>query len=267
MAEELIVEPIVEVAEKVLTGVPRFSTGNVVVIGLGVAICGVSIGYYVGKRRAEAKANHRLEEEIEKFREYLHEKETREDQPLDTSKPPLDEIVEEKGYEDEPEPPKPVSYDRVAASKREAEAVHNVIAKEQTLVFEGREEWDYSLEMKARTANPDDPYVIHADEWNDNELEYEQISYTYFEADDVLVDINDTTVPMINEVVGLGNLQLFGHGSNDPNIVYVRNDDLDIDIEITRDKGSFSETVHGVVEHSEKPKGKGKRRDRRFDDE
>jgi len=45
--------------------------------------------------------------------------------------------------------------------------------------------------------------------------------------------------------VGERNLNLFGHGSNDASVVYVRNDKLELIFEVVRSPNSFAEEVHG----------------------
>lgn len=270
MAEELMVEPIVEVAEQVGR---TFGLGSVISISLGVGIIAGTSGYFYGKRKGYADAVKKFEKEIDDLREYFQaEKKAREE----SGKPSPAEIVEEKGYVetdgevevvDEGKVEGPVSgptpYDRMSRPE-DMEPVN---------VFDEMDHsWDYAAEVKQRRQFPDDPYVIHRAEFVDNEPDHEQLSYTYFEADDILADIDDTIVADIDAVVGLSNLERFGHGSHNPNVVYIRNDGLDIDIELTRDGGSFHETMHGEIKHSaqrksNRAKDKRKRRDRRFDDE
>ena len=78
---------------------------------------------------------------------------------------------------------------------------------------------------------------------------YSQVTYTYYAIDDVLVDEeNDHPLPHADIVVGLDNLQ-FGHGTDDDNVVFVRNDKLEIDMEICRLNKSFEEEVLGIEPH------------------
>jgi hypothetical protein len=112
---------------------------------------------------------------------------------------------------------------------------------------EVKDDWDYATEVKNRV--PHLPYIIHIDEFAQNEDDYEQITYTYYEEDQILADVRDVAVDNLEQVVGFGNIK-FGHGSNDPSLVYVRNDKLHLDIEITRDEGSYGEQVHGIIKHS-----------------
>ncbi len=118
-------------------------------------------------------------------------------------------------------------------------------------VFAGRApvedeaEWDYAHEQAIRDANPDEPFIIHHDEYFENETEYEQGTLTYYEGDDTLVDDKDMPVPDESSVVGDDALTAFGHGSKDKNVVYVRNYSLEMDFEIVRSNGKFSVEVLG----------------------
>lgn len=108
------------------------------------------------------------------------------------------------------------------------------------------EDFDYATEVAQRS--PDEPYVITHDEFMQNENGWENQSLTYYNGDDVLVDDQQMPIPDIEGVVDSANLSKFGHGSRDPNVVYVRNERLETDFEITARAGSFGEEVAGVNE-------------------
>lgn len=99
--------------------------------------------------------------------------------------------------------------------------------------------WDYEAELPNRS--PDFPYIIGFDEFEIGEEGFSQSTLTYYEKDDILTD--DKDVPIYDRRI-VGELK-FGHGSNDPNIVYIRNTSLQSEFEILRDSGSFQEIVLG----------------------
>jgi hypothetical protein len=66
----------------------------------------------------------------------------------------------------------------------------------------------------------------------------------YFAGDNILCD--DKNVPIYNHDSVTGALR-FGHGSKDPNVVYVRNPDLQAEYEVVRDRGYFQVEVLGAV--------------------
>jgi len=227
MAE--VVEELADQIEEVAEVTRRLAGRDWGFMGVGVGIglvAGVAIGWYVAEKRLSTKYQKLAEDTIEEIRSNYQDwkKEKEEDKP---EKPPLEEVVEELGYSEE---------------------------ESEEFV------WDQDLEVSKRTKRF--PYVIHLDEYKGNESKYDQIVYTYFEGDDVLSDVNDNVA--VPEIVGAENLQRFGHGSGDKDIVYIRNDALTVEICIHRSPNSYAEVVHGFVEHSAKRK---RRPPRRFDDD
>lgn len=124
-------------------------------------------------------------------------------------------------------------------------------------IFDGGESdvWDYKAEEAARDKSL--PYIVSQAEFLENEPEYEQITITYYEGDEVLSDERDQV--MVTEVaVGIENLR-FGHGSNDKNVVLVRNEVLSLDFEVVRSEGHYAHEVLGLS-HSDEDR----RRTRKF---
>lgn len=105
----------------------------------------------------------------------------------------------------------------------------------------GVDGWDYDEELQLRT--PHKPYIIHKDEFFNQEFEGDQNTLTYYSQDDIMADDSDTPVYGYEKLVGT--LQ-FGHGSGDPNVVYVRNEDRKCEYEILFDPGSFSTEILGI---------------------
>lgn len=114
--------------------------------------------------------------------------------------------------------------------------------------------FDYEKEVALRDESY--PYVISEEEFLQGEKDYSQNKLTYFEQDDILIDEDDSMIPDSDAIVGDSNLSRFGHGSNDKNVVYIRNERLEIDIEVVRDEGSYVKGVLGfdqdAVEHSDR---------------
>lgn len=146
---------------------------------------------------------------------------------------------------------------------REQEAIQEAISEERTEeerekirvtmarggmkfnVFDGHE-WDYDVELPLRTR--DVPYIIHRDEFFENEGDRSQSTLSYYAGDDVLCDEQETPIYDYQKVVGT---LIFGKGSEDISIVYVRNEKLDAEWEIVLDHGSFQAEVLGAeIEHS-----------------
>lgn len=107
--------------------------------------------------------------------------------------------------------------------------------------------WDADKEEADR--DPSVPYVISHDEFFENEPDHIQAQLTWWSEDGVLADSEDK--PVDESIVGPDNLEKFGHGSRDPNLVYVRNEAMDIDFEIAYAEGKYSEQVMGFLKHEQ----------------
>ncbi len=110
----------------------------------------------------------------------------------------------------------------------------------------------FDLEEEVKYRTEDKPFIITHDEYFENAHDYENYSYTWYTVDEVLCDEHDKPVEDTDEVVGDEHLARFGSGSKDPNIVYIRNDRMGIDMEVVRSKGSYLEEVLGIPKEDEK---------------
>lgn len=102
---------------------------------------------------------------------------------------------------------------------------HSVFAEDD-------EDWDLEKETAERTDTK--PYILHKDEFYSDELGYHQQTLNYYEGDNIMCDEEDT--PVYNHENIVGSLQ-FGHGSDDPNVFYVRNDRRKAEYEIINNPG------------------------------
>lgn len=110
-------------------------------------------------------------------------------------------------------------------------------------VFEASNEgWDWEAETAGRTTVL--PYILHQEEYFNDEKGYSQSTLTYYEGDSTLVDELQTPIQNINACVGKGNLR-WGHGTADSNTVYIRNDRFKSEYEVLRDPGMYSVEVLG----------------------
>jgi uncharacterized membrane-anchored protein YhcB (DUF1043 family) len=102
-------------------------------------------------------------------------------------------------------------------------------------------EWNYEDEIPGRSK--DFPYIIHHDEYYNNEMDCSHTTLTYYQGDDILCDEED--VP-IYEYLKLTGLLKFGHGSHDPNVVYIRNEANEAEYEVLREEGYFQVEILGT---------------------
>jgi len=139
------------------------------------------------------------------------------------------------------EPQKVINYSGITPNKPELKEVAQNVFTDSAYI---PEEFDYEKELLNR--DPEKPYLITYEEHEEAGPEYDQVDFTYYAGDGVLCNASDETVDgNWDLIVGNDNLTRFGHGSKDENVVYIRNVALEMDIEITRSPGKYSEEVLG----------------------
>ena len=207
----------------------------------GGMFVGGAIGFYFGykfnKEKLRLEAFKESEAEVEAIRETYRRKEIALEGEADKAK--VAEVIEQRGYSvavdrdqflDERPLPAPVPIVEVP-----------VIETPTAVVQAGKNKdtgWSYPQELANRTPNA--PYIIHQDEHQQSEHGYEQVEYIYWDGDGVLTDSDNQPLLDGRSIVGSENLK-WGHGSDDPNVVYVRNDTLELEMSITRDPRSWEE--------------------------
>jgi len=112
------------------------------------------------------------------------------------------------------------------------------------------DDWNQGEEELDR--GPDAPYVIHKEEFHAGETNYQQSCLEYFAADNVLCD--EARVPIYAPEKIVGRLE-FGRGSGDSDVVYIRNESLKAEYEITRNEGSYQVEVLGIEAEEEFEEG------------
>lgn len=264
---EVMTEVVADVAETVAEEAQRFSVWaramnqlavNMTAVGVvaGVATGGV-VTYVIVRKRLDTKYKTLADEEIASVKNHYNAKAEAVRERVE--KPELDDVVTSLGYKEEDAnaevlavkeatvvvvPPEVVATAEVAAAVVTRNAFDTPVEDDP-----GEPLWDYANEVRSRVIGV--PFIIHADEFEENQEGHTQARYTYYESDDVLADEEDHAIDDWEDYCGLYCVTRFGHGSNDPNIVFVRNNDKDLDMEITLSRGSYAQEVHGVVQHSD----------------
>jgi hypothetical protein len=245
VAEHL--EDVAEVTRSINMGSVRYFLGGV---GLGAAI-GFFVGYRFNREKIKAEAFKESEEEIEIIREHYRQKEIAREN--DTAKEELTQVVIREGYTEEPTPIVDLAALRGRGEEVEQERplpapvpitpVQKIYRSTDT-EKDKMDGWNFPSELAKRT--PEFPYIIHQDEFTHNETEFAQVSYTYYVDDDVLVDESEEILSDREAIIGRNVLTRFGHGTDDYNILYIRNPVLELEIEICRDTGNYQENVLGL---------------------
>lgn len=275
MAElaEVVTETVAAAAENVsaeaqaVADISRSLAARELSIGfvLGSSVSGL-VSFFVLRKVLEKRYNKQVEEEIDTMREHFRKRaDLRETQraaaavAAGSDKPDLQIIVEERGYV--PPPPGGLNTAPLAAPKVSErtweeirERLENKTDEDEEVVIEG---WNFAEELASRT--PDKPYILHESEFK--ERDFPTVSLTYYEGDDVLCDEANMPVDNKHRLVGEDNLSKFGHGSGNPYVLYIRNEVLNIDMEVLRVEKSFIDEIRSL-RHSDK-----RMRRLRFDDE
>lgn len=106
-------------------------------------------------------------------------------------------------------------------------------------------DWDWDAELKHREEiSYDTPYILHRNEFFEDETNYGQTTLTYYAGDKKLTDEKDS--PLYNQGDIVGDCLRFGHGSGDPHVVYIRNNKLHAEYEVVLHEGSYDVEVLGL---------------------
>lgn len=260
--EQLAEEVVNEVAnnfEEVAEATRKINVAGLSYFAVGISV-GAAVGFYFGykfsREKIRAEVYKEAEAEVDMLRKVYLEKtldreaelESREGAILQgsvsTEKPPVEQVVRNLGYSvNVPERERPLRAPVPIQDIRE-DALDDLPENPVGTSKSRNAHWNYERELATRS--PEFPYVIHQNEFNHSNLNFSKVEYTYYAEDDMLVDNEDENpVPNGADIVGVDNLK-FGHGSDDADIVYVRNDRLEMDMQINRIHKSFEEEVLGL---------------------
>lgn len=218
---------------------------------------GLGIGYLLAKRKFEQQGEPYdvpkqllLNFEEEKFVEEI----VKETEVVEPVRPPRVVITEEDAVKKDILKVDSLSQLRPSMLEGEEEPVEDVVVNvfdEPAIIvpeITDKSEWDWEEEVRNRTETA--PYVLHKEEFYADEKNYSQQSLTYYDVDAILADEDEK--PVYNHGSVTGPL-LFGHGSDDPNVVYIRNDERRAEYEITKVDGLYSVEVLGLeIENNER---------------
>jgi hypothetical protein len=234
------------------------------VSAIGGAMVGTGVTYLVIQKKAEAKYEEILEKEIASTREFYAKRykaeaysdipkyEDEPDEEIDPREENLAKeaikVLQEQAYI----PYNTVEPVPVQTEKERLEVVGSIkknVFEERSAPIQETEEFD--PEMQAANKSARKPYILEHDAFYDNEENHQQLTLTYFEEDDVLVDEQDRPIPNKDAVVGAGNLR-FGYGTDQENVVLIHNPLTGYDYEVTRSNKSYSSEILGLDFEQEK---------------
>jgi hypothetical protein len=205
-------------------------------VGLSMGLGG---GVLASRRYLQTHYEKIAEDEIAQMREHYRKRWAAREKPDLTE---FNKGLGRLGYKEEkepvrPEPPAPGEPNVQHSPDADSETFGNVFQSAKGSI----DDWDYEVEKALRQEGG--TYVIHRDEVGDTDFETTTLSY--YAGDDVLCDANDRIIDNPERLVGTC-LEKFGHGSNDRNVVHVRNEALAIDLEVIKSDKTYAEEVHGL---------------------
>ena len=115
-----------------------------------------------------------------------------------------------------------------------------------------------TLAKKYKTADLEEkeiipePYVISLEEFSEEKDNFDKTTLYYYELDDTLTEQNDEIITDIYSTIGDNALSSFGEDSQDPEIVYVRNEKISTDYEVVRHDASYATVVLGYKDDDKK---------------
>lgn len=240
------------ISAKVTTSVPVAIGAGILTLGAGVAI-GFILGRLPGRPKPLSEED---QAEVTRIQEDMAKMKAERDIP----RVDLSPLRDEKSDHVEPPSAGQIVIDEAAykkARKRGAKIVpqepevtepvteNNSVVRRNVFAAQSdpEDDWDYEKEQASR--NSTNPYVIHEDEFfeESDEFPYIQRQLTWYNGDGVLVD--ERTDPVYNHREVVGDMK-FGHGSKDPNLVYIRNERLKAEYMISLDEGRYDVEVQGV---------------------
>jgi hypothetical protein len=218
------------------------------VVGVAGAACGFAAGVWYTRRKITTFSVEQVGEAIEGERFEVLSFDTIEHVRLIPNHPSSDDFDPNVIPDDFPQPPTNERHwgTMSVIPKPDTDELDDIVADYQpdnmVNIFLNRgdpgEGWDWASELEARST--DAPYIIHIEEFVGQESGYNQDTVTYYAADDVVVDDHDEVMEDYRKL--MGELK-FGHGSQDRNIVYIRNDKWGTEWEVLLDSGSYLESV------------------------
>jgi hypothetical protein len=242
-----------------------YITAGVGVVSLTI---GVASGFYLAKKMLDASYNEKMEAEIQRTRDHYTKTMQKEyASPQAAAEALIDEIDPEhnahafKGDAGLQFLEK-IDYTKFAVKTEDLEQSDSAIgavadAMEKAVKEELEESAEnvfakFSDEKLLENRNPNLPYIITEEEFLENAPEYDQTQLTFFSGDMQLADDNRNDPIPNHSIVGADNLEHFGVGSGDPHLLYIRNEKLKADFEISLSNGYYAREVLGLdVEEKE----------------
>jgi hypothetical protein len=209
------------------------------------------IGFKMAEKKLAAEFEERLEKETEHMRVFYSQVKKPYPTPQDAVKDLIKTQVEGNSLNANENATQKISYHKIVKAEgykplvdpEEEEAIKAEIGE---LDDSGVQTVSKNIFQSQRDEN--NPYIISQEEFLLNEPDFQQSTLTYYEKDRTLADEREDVIERSTEIVGVDSFTNFGAGSDDENVVHVRNERLRMDFEIVRSPGAFAQEVLGEDE-------------------
>jgi uncharacterized protein YneF (UPF0154 family) len=221
----------------------------ILTIAISTSTCtiGAAVGYFFAKKKLEKQFDERLKAEVEETRAF-YKKVYKEDE-FQTPEKAAEALIPAaaraiRNYQGVPA--RNIDVDGQLIGDKYLTDLRQKLVEVDSNVFTQGGSTETIDETDIRNRTEEAPYPLSKDEFFNNESNYIQSTLTYYAGDAVLMDAREDVIEDVDNTIGVDNLSKFGYGSGDPNVVYVRNDALDLEFEILRHGGKYSKDVAGL---------------------
>lgn len=252
--------------------------GEKIVLVAGGLLIGAATSYLITNKLAEAKYAKIANEEIDGMKAFYDKKIAKVEKDL-TPKPKKNyavpheptiqkeysKLVDTLGYSAEPaewgkeikpkvDPRPELTADDI--QEPDVDTWNNKEARAQPIEIEPEDEnWDDEVshvDAEHEVINPsenDGPHVITEEEHFEEFPNYDKIDITWFEEDDVMIDDREEVMSDddIKSALGVAWRSNWGFGSEDNDLVYVRNHHREMCYSITREDMGYAEFISGEL--------------------
>lgn len=201
--------------------------------GLAAGV-GCLLGIFLGAALTKKKYEQLADNEISEYKKYYDSKLKKKDQKTFTNK-----TTKQSSYEEFDPEYVALNSDYII---EQAEGMRSLVNDKAEKNVE-----ETMAEREHPTEEDSVPYEISDSEFINGYPNYDKVSITYYDEDLVVAD--DLTNEMIvdpEKLIGEDYLHYFSSGDDD--VIYIRNDKISTDFELTRYEGSFSKDILGIKE-------------------
>lgn len=207
---------------------------NSVIKNVAIFAAGAGIGFFVGKKFYQEKYRREADEDIASMKEFTTQR-------INEMKQNIMDIPDAEEVEIS------TTEDIEDISEEELKTNESIVMKYDTISKEGKPKKEETVEEE--TPDPRTSmsiYVISEEEFMEDG-DFDKVSLEYFCGDGVLVDDRDIPVEDPDKILGEGTLDDFV--VIDDVDMYVRNENISIDYEITKSEGSYRDFIEGPHNH------------------